>query len=172
MLMGMLSITSGVPACWASMGDDPVQVKKRVGYVPETHHIYRWMRVREVIGFCKSLFPLVERPDVPRNGRSVRPRLGEESQASFEGDAGEAGIALGRCRTSRTLLLLDEPLSGLDPIAREEFLDGVLQTICDRGQTVLISSHMLDDVRRLADTVGILNEGKLVATQAISTPRC
>ena len=47
------------------------------------------------------------------------------------------------------LLLLDEPLSGLDPIAREEFLDGVLRTICDRGQTVLISSHMLDDVRRL-----------------------
>jgi ABC-2 type transport system ATP-binding protein len=60
------------------------------------------------------------------------------------------------------LLLLDEPLSGLDPIAREEFLDGVLQTICQRGQTVLISSHMLDDVRRLADTVGILNEGQLL----------
>ena len=60
------------------------------------------------------------------------------------------------------LLLLDEPLSGLDPIAREEFLDGVLRTICDRGQTVLISSHMLDDVRRLADTVGILHEGRLL----------
>jgi ABC-2 type transport system ATP-binding protein len=57
---------------------------------------------------------------------------------------------------------LDEPLAGLDPIVREEFLDGVLRTICDRGQTVLISSHMLDDVRRLADTVGILHEGKLV----------
>jgi len=60
------------------------------------------------------------------------------------------------------LLLLDEPLSGLDPIAREDFLDGVLRTICDRGQTVLISSHMLDDVRRLADTVGIVNEGQLL----------
>ncbi len=57
---------------------------------------------------------------------------------------------------------MDEPLSGLDPIAREEFLDGVLRTICDRGQTVLISSHMLDDVRRLSDTIGILNNGRLV----------
>ncbi len=60
------------------------------------------------------------------------------------------------------VLLLDEPLSGLDPIAREEFLDGVLRTICERGQTVLISSHMLDDVRRLADTVGFLNNGQLL----------
>ncbi len=60
------------------------------------------------------------------------------------------------------VLLLDEPLSGLDPIVREEFLEGVLGTICARGQTVLISSHMLDDVRRLADTVGILNEGQLL----------
>jgi ABC-2 type transport system ATP-binding protein len=61
------------------------------------------------------------------------------------------------------LLLLDEPLSGLDPIAREEFLDGVLHSICERGHTVLISSHIFDDVRRLADTVGILYEGKFIA---------
>jgi len=60
------------------------------------------------------------------------------------------------------LLLLDEPLSGLDPIAREEFLDGVLQSICDRGHTVVISSHMLDDVRRLADRLAILYEGQIL----------
>ena len=60
------------------------------------------------------------------------------------------------------LLVLDEPMSGLDPIAREEFLDGVLRTICDHGQTVLFSTHTLDDVQRLADTVGILYEGRLL----------
>ena len=59
-------------------------------------------------------------------------------------------------------LILDEPVAGLDPLAREEFLDGVLRTICQRGQTVLFSSHTLDDVRRLADTVGILYEGRLL----------
>ena len=60
------------------------------------------------------------------------------------------------------LLVLDEPMAGLDPVAREEFLDGVLRTICERGQTVLFSTHSLDDVQRLADTVGILYEGRLL----------
>lgn len=57
------------------------------------------------------------------------------------------------------VLILDEPTSGLDPIIREEFLDGVLRTVCERQQTVLFSSHMLSDVQRLADTGGIIHEG-------------
>ena len=60
------------------------------------------------------------------------------------------------------VLLLDEPMAGLDPLAREEFLDGVLRTICDRGQTVVFSTHSLDDVQRLADTGGIMYGGKLL----------
>jgi len=60
------------------------------------------------------------------------------------------------------VLLLDEPMAGLDPLAREEFLDGVLRTICERGQTVIFSTHSLDDVQRLADTVGILYDGRLL----------
>src|SRR5262249_20141683 len=60
------------------------------------------------------------------------------------------------------VLILDEPTSGLDPIAREEFLDGLLGTMCERQRTVLFSSHVLDDVRRLADTIAILNGGRLL----------
>ena len=162
MLMGMLSITSGeARVLGIDVTADPVEVKQRVGYVPETHHIYRWMRVREAIGFCKSCFRIVERRDLPGDGRVVRARPGEESQASSKGMLVKLALLLAVSHEPE-LLLLDEPLSGLDPIAREEFLDGVLRTICDRGQTVLISSHMLDDVRRLADTVGILYEGQLL----------
>ena len=60
------------------------------------------------------------------------------------------------------VLVLDEPMAGLDPLAREEFLDGVLRTICERGKTVLFSTHSLDDVQRLADSVGILHGGRLL----------
>ena len=65
------------------------------------------------------------------------------------------------------LLILDEPMAGLDPVAREEFLDGVLRTICQRQQTVLFCTHVLDDVQRLADTVGILYEGRLLVHRGI-----
>jgi ABC-2 type transport system ATP-binding protein len=65
------------------------------------------------------------------------------------------------------LLILDEPMAGLDPLAREEFMDGVLRTICERGQTVLISTHSLDDVQRLADSVGILFDGRLLVRSRI-----
>ena len=108
------------------------------------------------------VLPHVERPDLPGNGRTVRPRPGKEGQASLEGHAGQAGAGCWPSRTSRNCCCWTSRSRAWTRIAREEFLDGVLRTICDRGQTVLISSHMLDDVRRLADTVGILNEGRLL----------
>jgi ABC-2 type transport system ATP-binding protein len=161
-MMGMLSITAGkVHVLGADVQADPVRVKRRVGYVPEIHNIYRWMRVGEVIGFCKSCFPTW-------NDKLCRDMLklfalDPEKKVKHLSKGMQVKLSLlAAVSHEPELLLLDEPLSGLDPLAREEFLDGVLRTICDRGQTVLISSHSLDDVRRLADTIGILNNGRLI----------
>jgi ABC-2 type transport system ATP-binding protein len=162
MLMGLLSPTAGsARVLGIDCRADAVQVKQRVGYVPETHNIYRWMRVGEALGFCKSCYP-------SWNDQTCRELLdlfgldpAKKVKHLSKGMLVKLALLLAVSHEPE-VLLLDEPLSGLDPIAREEFLDGVLRTICDRGQTVLISSHMLDDVRRLADTVGILYEGQLV----------
>jgi ABC-2 type transport system ATP-binding protein len=162
MLMGMLSITGGAAhVLGLDVQADAVQIKQQVGYVPEAHHIYHWMRIREAIGFCKSCFRQWNdekcRELVELFGLDLEKKVKQLSKGT------QVKLALLLAVSHEPeLLLLDEPLSGLDPIAREEFLDGVLRTICDRGQTVLISSHMLDDVRRLADTVGILHEGRLL----------
>ena len=162
MLMGMLSITAGTARVLGiDVAADSVRVRERVGYVPETHHIYRWMRVREVLGFCKSCFPSWNdqtcREMIELFGLDLEKKVKQLSKGTLVKLSLLVAVA-----HEPEVLLLDEPLAGLDPIAREEFLDGVLRTICDQGQTVLISSHMLDDVRRLADTVGILNEGRLL----------
>jgi ABC-2 type transport system ATP-binding protein len=162
MLMGLLSPTAGdafilgLDVRW-----DATLVKQRVGYVPEAHYIYRWMRVREAIGFCKSCYPTWN--DEVCREMLERFALNPEQKVKHlsKGMLTKLALLLAVSHEPQ-LLLLDEPLSGLDPLAREEFLDGVLRTICDRGQTVLISSHMLDDVRRLADTVGILYDGQLL----------
>ena len=169
MLMGMLSITAGeARVLGIDAAADSVRVRQRVGYVPETHHIYRWMRVREVLGFAKSCFPTWN----DRTCREMIELFGLDLEKKVrhlsKGMAVKLALVVAVAHEPE-VLLLDEPLSGLDPIAREEFLDGVLRTICDRGQTVLISSHILDDVRRLADTVGILYEGRLVVQGDIDT---
>ena len=62
------------------------------------------------------------------------------------------------------LLVLDEPSSGLDPVVRRDILGAIIRTIADEGRTVLFSSHLLDEVERVADQVAIIHQGRLILT--------
>ena len=162
MLMGMLSITAGdARVLGVNVAQNHTRAKRLVGYVPETHHIYRWMRVRDVIGFCRALYSTWNDPTCREMVDLFRLDLDKKVKHLSKGMLVKLALLLAVSHDPQ-VLILDEPISGLDPVAREEFLDGVLRTICQRGQTVLISSHTLDDVQRLADTVGILYEGRLL----------
>ena len=167
MLMGMLRISGGEARV---LGFDPkldaVSIKQHVGYVPELQFIYRWMRVHEAIGFCRSLYDtwndelcadLVRQFDLDENKRVKQLSKGMVVKLAL----------LLAVAHEPELLILDEPMAGLDPIAREEVLDGVLQSICDRGCTILFSSHTLSDVQRMADRVGIIDEGRLLVDCAV-----
>jgi ABC-2 type transport system ATP-binding protein len=162
MLLGMSSITSG-RACVLGLdvAVDAPRIKQRIGYVPEIHLMYRWMRVEEVIRFTRSLFPTWN-DGLCENLREMfaldrRKKIKHLSK----GMLAKVSLLLAISHEPE-VLILDEPMSGLDPIAREEFLDGVLRTIVDRQCTVLFSSHTLDDVQRLADSVAMLYQGKLL----------
>ena len=167
MLMGVLSTSAGqVRVLGGDVLADPLRVRQLVGYVPETQQIYRWMRVEEVLGFCRSLYE-------PWNDETCREMLDlfaldtqKKVKHLSKGMLVKLSLLLAVSHDPE-LLVLDEPMAGLDPVAREEFLDGVLRTICDRGQTVLFSTHTLDDVQRLADTVGILYDGRLLVHRNI-----
>jgi len=162
MLMGMLRITGGsAQVLGIDVGAEPDAVKPRVGYVPEHHFIYRWMFVHEVIRFCRSFYPtwndtlcaeMIERFELDPLKR-VR--------HLSKGNVVKLALLLAIAHEP-DLLLLDEPTSGLDPLVREEFLDGVLRTICDTPRAILFSSHTLSDVQRLADRIGIIHEGRLL----------
>lgn len=167
MLMGLLAKTSGEARLLGRTVIDRVEdIKHQIGYVPELHYIYRWMRVREVIGFCRPFYP------------TWNDRLCAELVALFELDLDKKVKHLSKGMVAKLALLLavthepevlilDEPTGGLDPLIREEFLDGVLRTICERQRTVLFSSHTLSDVQRLADTVGIICDGRLLEHCAV-----
>lgn len=167
MLMGVLRPTDGTAKLVGhDTLDEWLPVRQNVGYVPEVHQMDQWMRVGQVVGFCRSLYD------------SWNDKVCQDMLNLFHLDTNKKVRHLSKgmkVKLSLTLavshdpqvLILDEPMAGLDPLAREEFLDGVLRTICERGQTVLFSTHSLDDVQRLADTVGILYDGRLLVHRRI-----
>ena len=167
LMMGLTSIDGGQAlVLGADVDVDHETIKQHVGYVPELHHIYRWMRIRDVLVFTRSFYP------------SWNDELCEDLLSLFElpldkrvrglskGMLAKLGLLVAVAHEPK-LLVLDEPTSGLDPIVRQEFLDGVLKTICRGDQTVLFSSHAIDDVARLADSVGIVCEGRMLTVKPV-----
>jgi len=162
MLMGMMRPTAGfVRVLGMEMPGSGPKIKQRIGYVPESHYIYRWMNVREAIRFSRAMFErwndelsaeLLEVFQLPSERRVRALSKGMLAKLSLL-------IALAH---EPDLLILDEPLSGLDPIARDDFIDGVLRGICRDDRTVLFSTHQLDEVSRLADSVAIMNAGRVL----------
>jgi ABC-2 type transport system ATP-binding protein len=167
MLMGMLAPSAGqIRVLGIDVVADAAQIRRRVGYVPERHDIYPWMTVGEVIDFVRSfykswdddfcaemfdLFAIDRRKKVKQLSKGMLVKLSLLLAVSHRPE----------------LLILDEPTSGLDPIVHEDFLEAVLKAIASRPTTVLFSSHNLDDIRRLADSVGIMRLGKLVVQRGI-----
>ncbi len=161
MLMGLTKMTAG----WASvLGLDaaakPDRIHRLVGYVPETPTIYRWMRVSEVISFCRTFRD------------TWNDKLCQELLDAFELDPAKKVKHLSKGMLAKLslllalayepeVLILDEPTSGLDAVIREEFVDSLLQTICQRECTVLFSSHAIEDVERIADRVGLIFNGQM-----------
>jgi ABC-2 type transport system ATP-binding protein len=166
-LMGTLSPTAGkIRLLGMDVVSHAAQIKRRVGYVAERHDVYPWMTVAEAISFTQSFYPTWDhgycRELVDLFALDIRKKVKNLSKGM------SAKLALVLAVSHRPeLLILDEPTSGLDPIVHDDFLDAVLQTICRGGTTVLYSSHNLEDIRRLADSVCILRAGKIIVQGSI-----
>jgi ABC-2 type transport system ATP-binding protein len=143
---------------------DPRQVSRRIGYLPQDPSFYPWMTAREFIDYVARVFGL---PDAERAARTEEllelAGLTEAADRRIGGYSGGMGQRLGIAQAlvnRPPVLLLDEPVSGLDPGGRRELLQLIERL---RGQcTVFMSTHILADVERVCDTVGIINRGRLV----------
>jgi len=148
-------------------GKSGADQKSRLGYLPEEPAFYGWMSPREYLDYIGKIFKL--------DTKERRLRVDQLLEQSGLRDAAKRHIA-GFSRGMRqrlgiaqalmnhpSILLLDEPVSALDPAGRKEVLEMIegLSSEC----TVIMSSHILADVERVCDTVGIINKGKLI-TQA------
>lgn len=161
-LMGLLAPTSGdAYVLGHSVLAEPDAIRRRVGYVPEHHHIYPWMRVSEVIWFTRSFFPSWDAPLCDELLGHYELHPSKKVKDLSHGMKTKLALVLALSHVPE-VLVLDEPTTGLDPIIREEFLDGLKHLLQRQSCTVLLSSHIMSDIEKVADTIGIMHEGRLL----------
>ena len=166
-LMGMLAPSEGrVRVLGIDVPHDAARMRSQVGYVPERHDMYPWMTVGQVIGFVRPFYPTWDDGFCAEMEDMFELDRRKKVKQLSKGMTVKLALILAVAHRPK-LLVLDEPTSGLDPIVHEDFLDGVLRLICKGDTTVLFSSHNLSDVRRLADSVCILRDGKIIVQRGI-----
>jgi ABC-2 type transport system ATP-binding protein len=140
---------------------DPVGVLSRVGHLSEDNDLPPWMRVRELLRYVRAFYPGWD--DV--YAEELRQTFGLDPAARVRdlsrGQKARAGLLVALAHRPE-LLILDEPSSGLDPLARRDILAAVLRTVSEEGRTVLFSSHLLDEVERVSDHVALLDRGRVL----------
>lgn len=145
---------------------DPVGVLGRIGYLSEDRDLPDWMRVGELMGYTQAFFPRWDDGYAAELVRMFELDLDQKVKSLSRGQRARTGLLLALAHRP-DLLLLDEPSSGLDPVVRQDILTAVIRTVADEGRTVLFSSHLLDEVQRVADHVAFLHAGRLVLCKSL-----
>jgi len=172
MLLGLSEPTAGsARVCGLDPARDPVRVKRLVGYLPENVGFYEDMTGFENLHYVARLNGLRNRDSRPRV-QTVLEQVGLAGEARkrvgaySHGMRQRLGIAEVLLKDPRAVFL-DEPTLGLDPDGTRKMLEMNRSLSRDRGITVFFSSHLLDQVQRLSDRVGIMLGGSLVAAGPI-----
>ncbi|MBU2601279.1 MAG: ABC transporter ATP-binding protein [Actinobacteria bacterium] len=166
-LAGLISPTAGkaiVAGEEVRPGTSSLDLRRRVGFLEEEPRFYPWMRARESLVFVGRLFGFEARvAEVRAEGLLEAVGLADRSDDKIRGFSRGMRQRLGIAQAlvgDPEVLLLDEPASALDPIGRKEILDLIASL---RGQaTIIMSSHVLDDVQRVAGWVGVIRRGRLL----------
>jgi ABC-2 type transport system ATP-binding protein len=136
------------------------EAKCRIGYVPQVINLYPWMKVRQLIDYTAAFYPnwnhdlvarLIKDLDIPTEDRIGLLSVGQLQKVSIL-------LALGH---EPDLLILDEPAASLDPLARRQFLQMIIDLAEPGRRTVLFSTHITSDLERIADRVAILKSGSI-----------
>jgi len=136
--------------------------RARIGYLAEGHAVYRWMRVDEVARLQEGTFPRWNQELFDTVIGHFK--LTNDQKAGNISRGQRAGLCLAATMaTEPELLILDDPALGLDPIARRSLLQAILFASQNTEQTIVFSSHQLEDVERVADHIAIIDKGCLRA---------
>lgn len=138
------------------------EIRERVGYLSEGHHLYGWMRIRDLARFAGDTHPWW-------NERRFRAFVDyfalDEAQrvrSLSNGERAQVSLAVALA-CDPEVLVMDDPTLGVDAATRREFLRGIVDLVSRERRTVLFSTHILSDVERIADRIGVIDRGVLRA---------
>jgi ABC-2 type transport system ATP-binding protein len=175
MMMGILVPTSGrVLVAGRDCHLDASEVKRHVGYLPDTPIFYDFLRGREILQFVAEMHGFNKADARARAARMLDAFDLEEAAEEFAvnyslGMKKKLGLACALIHEP-SVLILDEPINGLDPRATRDVNERLLAEAA-RGTTIFVSTHLLDMAEKLCDRVGIIHRGALVATGSVDEVR-
>lgn len=160
-IMHLVNKTSGQVLLYGQelTGEDPA-LKESIGYLPSEVHLYEDLTVKEMLDYHASFY----KRDLSQRRRELVKKLQLDETKKIEdlslGNSKKLGIILAFMHEPK-LLILDEPISGLDPIMQQTFYS-LLKEEKQKGTTILYSTHILSEISKICDRIGIIREGKLV----------
>lgn len=165
MILGILQPTTGEFYLFGNqIGGSMIDIRCKIGAVSENQYLYPEMTMREYLNFFGELYRVRKRTGkIEELAERVELAnvLDKRLRAFSRGMQQKVGI-IRALLNDPDLLILDEPISGLDPMGIRQ-VRGLIEEENERGKTVIISSHMLSEVEKLCNRVGIINNGQLLA---------
>jgi ABC-2 type transport system ATP-binding protein len=163
LLLGLLHPTRGKIFLW---GEDhyKIELKSKIGFLPESPYFYNYLKAKEYLHLCGQLFGINSKErhnkiDTLLERVGLKDHKNELIKTYSKGMLQRLGLAQALIHDPE-LLILDEPMSGLDPLGRKEVRDIILE-LKAQGKTIVFSTHILSDVETVCDRVGIIIKGKL-----------
>jgi ABC-2 type transport system ATP-binding protein len=173
LLLGLARPTGGQGAIFGQdIVTDSLDIRGRIGYLPQQPRFYGQMTARETLRFTASLYFKGPKAQIEERIREMLALVSLEKKADrpVKGFSGGERQRLGLAQAQINcpeLLILDEPAAALDPIGRHDVLQ-IMESLRD-VTTIFYSTHILDDVQRVSDTVAILNNGRLITQGPIDS---
>lgn len=169
MLMNLIAPTSGSASV---LGVKAKQLGsnewRRIGYVSENQDLPKWMTTEQFLAYCEPMYPNWDKAFCRKMIADFNLPLKQKIKTLSRGMAMKVAL-LSSMAYRPELLVLDEPFTGLDPLVRDEFIQGLLDISKQEEWSIFVSSHDIHEVERLADWVGIIDKGILQLVEPIET---
>ena len=166
-LLGLRDLDSGSSYLYGELaGKLSQQTRAKIGYVPQRSELFEWLTARQMLAYFQQLYPrwneakvnsLMQAWELPFDKTINKLSMGQMQRLSI----------IRALAHEPELLILDEPVSSLDPAGRRDFLRELIDRVIEKQTTIVFSTHILSDLERVAMDVAFLSQGRIVHQQAL-----